>query len=598
MFPEFYDSGYVQSPIISASASPFNAASLTISFWLNIAITNLVQPATIVQYGDPTVPGSAGSRVNITWNSADLMVFDIGGGDSVTAGGSCSDGSFDCLVNTWHLWTFTYSQSGGTTTKTIWLDGAIVGVGSSSNAIAVSLNTPLLLGNQRMTWSQLPGWSSPYMYSLNMTNHLPGYLAQFNVWQRVLSSAEISAMATLGLYTNNAGLVLRYAFTEQVGTNISDSGGSGVNLYFNNVGLWFQQQPAWSGYFLQPLCLLTPTAFQLAGPPSSPNCQAVNSAFTVTVSVLDSAGAVVAAFSNGSVSLNCTAANPSVLASNVTISPSSAVFSAGVATFTVKSTAVQTLTLSVVDSGRLLLSLSSLVVTVSNVSSLSFASRVVSARQSTSQSISVFASTCGGVVPVSGPFSPTLTTSLLSTAASGHLTPSTPLTLTFNSSGWASASVSDSFNEAVTFSLQDTSGRQLSTGATLTAYWTAASASTLLIGVPYPSNGSQPTPSAFYAGSGHRGPRVRGRRSGGPRVLLRGLHHRPRDVGQRSVPPRPQPHSGQRLLHLHCEDPRPAPTECGGLRQHGPPAGRQRHCAGGGRPGQLRRLRLPPTSAE
>ena len=117
MFPEFYDSGYAQSANIPYTSSPFNAASLTISFWLNIAIVDLVQPATIVQYGDPSSSAGAGSRVNITWNSADLMVFDVGGGDAVTAGGTCSSGSFDCLVNSWHQWTFTYNYSAGLSTK-------------------------------------------------------------------------------------------------------------------------------------------------------------------------------------------------------------------------------------------------------------------------------------------------------------------------------------------------------------------------------------------------------------------------------------------------------------------------------------------------
>jgi hypothetical protein len=101
---------------------------------------------------------------------------------------------------------------------------------------------------------------------------------------------------------------------------------------------------------------------------------------------------------------------------------------------------------------------------------------------------------------VPGPFSPTLTTSLVSTAASGHLTPSTPQTLTFNSSGWATATFTDSSNEAVTFSLVDNSGRQLSVAGSLKAYWTLSSASSLLIATPYPSNGSQPAPATFYAG--------------------------------------------------------------------------------------------------
>ena len=363
----------------------------------------------------------------------------------------------------------------------------------------MQLTTPLLLGNQRMTWQYLPTWSTPYMYSINMTNHLPGYLAQFNVWQRVLSSAEIQSIATLGLYTNNAALVVRYAFAEQGGQNVSDSGGSGLNLWFNRVALFFQQQPAWSLH-LQPLCLLTPTSFAVAGPPSSPNCQAANASFTVTVSVLDSAGAVVTQFNNGSVSLNATRVNSTQLASNVSISPAAASFTAGVATFTVLSTTAQTLTLHVVDSARLLLSLSTTVISVRNLSSLTFTSTFVSAPKASAQSISAFASTCQGLVQVPGPFTPALTASLTSNAANGHLTPATPLTLSFNASGWASTSLTDSFNEAVTFSLVDTSGRGLSVTRNLTAYWTAASPSQLLIAAPYPGNGSQPTPGAFYAG--------------------------------------------------------------------------------------------------
>ena len=504
MFPQFYDSAYVQSgvQVVGAPNALFNSSALTIAFWLNMAVTGQGQAATILQFGDTTIPGRAGSHLNITWNANDLMVMDIGGGDVVTASGTCSDGSFDCLINSWHQWTFTYVASQGVTTKTIWLDGVVVGIIGSPNPLSINVSSPLVLGNQRSNWSALPGWSTPWMFSTYLNNHLPGYLAQLNVYQRQLSPAEITAIATLGLYTNNTGLVLRLTFSEQGGTNLSDTSGySNLTLYFNKVATWFQQQPAWTGAFLSPLCLLTPTAFVAQGPAASPNCQAVNSAFTLTVTVVDSGGAAVTAWTGGTVSVNITRNGTGTSAPNTTVTPSTATIVNGVASFTVLSAVAQTLMVNVIDSGRLLLRPTPTLIAISNLSSLYFQAQTApSALHGQAVAINLYAAACQGFVVAAGPFQPALTASLTSSVSGSHLSPSTPLTLTFNSSGWASASITDTLNEAVTFSVADTSGRGLSAGPSLTAYWTASSATSLLISTPYPSNGSQPAPNSFYAG--------------------------------------------------------------------------------------------------
>ena len=503
MFPEFYDSAYLQSALLPAGVGNlFNATSLSISFWLNMAVTGQGQAATILQFGDASNPGRPGSHLNISWTSGDLMVLDIGGGDAVTASGTCSDGTFDCLINTWHLWTFTYTAALGTTTKAIWLDGVQVGIIASSNVLSINTSSPLVLGNQRSSWVTPPGWSTPWMFSTNLNNHLPGYLAQLNVYQRVLSGVEITAMATLGLYTNNSALVLRLTFSEQGGTNVSDSSqASNLTLWFNKVATWFQQQPAWTGLFLSPLCLLTPTSLVVQGPPMSPNCHAVNSPFTVTVTVVDSAGAAVTAWTGGSVSINVTRNGTAYMAPNTTVSPASAAVINGVATFTVTSTTAQSLLVSVVDSGRLLLKPTSTVIAISSLSSLYFQAQTSpSALQGQALSILVYAAACQGFAVASGPFQPALTASLSASVSASHLSPSTPAALTFNSSGWAALSLTDSFNEQVVLSLADTSGRGLTAGPSLTAYWTASSATQLLISTPYPANGSQPAANSFYAG--------------------------------------------------------------------------------------------------
>ena len=495
LFPEFYDSGYAQSVAnISAASSPFNVAALTIAFWLNIAVTGAAQAATVVQYGDPAVPGAAGSHVNITWSTGDLMVFDTGAGEAAVSAGVCADATNACLVNQWHHWAFLYNYSAGTAIKSIWMNGLQVGFLKSYNPIAVSLSTPLLLGNQRASFTQQPVWSTVWMNSSGLSNHLPGYLAQFNVWQRQLTSDELTAIATLGLYTNNAALVLRYTFSEQTLATASDTGGSNLTLVFNKATQWFAHTPGWSGYFLQPLCLVTPTSMVPSGPSASPNCQAVNASFTVTVSVLDSAGALVTAFTGGSVSL------VSGGGSGVSIAPSSAAFVVGVATFTVLSTVAQTLTLNVVDSGRLLLAAGSTTISVRNASGLYFASSTASVLQNHALTVAVYAGACSGLAVASGPFVPPLTLSLRSSAPGSHLSPqTTPLPLSISNSSGASVSLSNSFNEQVTFFLQDTSGRGLQAGANLTAFWTASTATSLILGTPYPGNGSQPSAGAFYA---------------------------------------------------------------------------------------------------
>jgi hypothetical protein len=342
-FPEYYASAYMSTANITAGfGSPFNTTSFTIQFWLSNARTGY--PATLVQLGNPLLGNKApaGSRINITWTSGDSLAFDTGNNDVCT-----TTSTFTSLLNSWNLWTFSYSRANGTTTKSVYLNGVQKCVSSNTlPALSISQTTPLILGNQFINFSQSPGWSLTYYTPTNLNNPLGGYMADFRVYGRVLQQWEMTLTATTGVHANNSALLIWYSFAEQNGSLAQDRGSAQLNLSMNAISYWMQQQPVWSGFLLHPLCLWTPTTLTPAGPASSPNCQAVNTAFAVTVSVLDSAGSLVTAFVNSTASLSVTGASNS--SAFVSVSPSSASISGGVATFTVVSSAVQSITLTAV----------------------------------------------------------------------------------------------------------------------------------------------------------------------------------------------------------------------------------------------------------
>ena len=494
VFPEYYASAYLSTANITAGySSPFNTTSFSIQFWLSNARTGY--PATLVQLGNPLLgtKAPAGSRVNITWTAGDLLAFDTGNADVCT-----TTAAFTSLLNSWNLWSFTYSRVNGTTTKSIFLNGLQRCVSSNTlPALAVSQTTPLILGNQFINFSQNPGWSLTSYTPVNLNNPLAGYMADFRLYGRVLQQWEMTLTASTGVHANNSQLLIWYSFAEQNGSVAQDRGSAGLNASMNAITAWMQQQPVWSGFSLHPLCLWTPTTLTPAGPASSPNCQAVNTAFTVAVSVLDSGGSVVTAFVNATASLVVSSASNST--AFVSVTPSSANISAGVATFTVVSSAVQSITLTAVDSGLTMLTTQSTVIAVSAPTGVNFVSGVLSTAPGTNQTVTVFASACSGRVLVTGATAAGISTSLRWQSSTGGTVHSQSLSL--SSAGTASLSLSSASAAAFTFFLVDTSGRSLAMGGNQSAYWTGSLVSSVSVQPVLQLNGTQPSASAFYAGT-------------------------------------------------------------------------------------------------
>ena len=503
VFPEYYASAFLWSPPLTFSASPFSTSSFTIQFQLNIANTGAKQPHTILQYGNPASPGPLGSHVNITWSSADMMVFDTGGGDTCTN----TSLTFAADLNTWHLWTFTYVYTAANTaTKSIYRDGVQVCTASIGSQLNVVQTTPLYIGNQWISMASAVGWSMTSMTPINLNNYLPASIADFRIYSRVLSLGEMSAVRMYGVHTNNTGLVVSYAFTEQSGTVIHDSGSLGLTLQMNSIS-WYnfmQQQPQWSGYYLRPLCLYTPTTLQPSGPASSPRCQAVNTTFVVTVQVLDINSNLVSAFTGGTTSLTLTSA--SVSSSYVTISPSSAPIINGMASFNVQSRVPQVLLLTSLDSGGLQLTSAAASVTIQEVTGVYFtqtAANTASAPVSAPQTLTVYAGACGGLAVVSGAQVAAMTVRV-SWTANGVLTQTSPRNIPLNSSGYGTATfslLSSSAPASVLFSLTDLWSGAYQLGSPVTLYWTSSSVQQLSLQPPAAYQSQQPSSSSFYAGT-------------------------------------------------------------------------------------------------
>ena len=502
VFPEYYASAYMYSPAIPANASsPFYNPTngLTIQFWLNIARTGQSQAAAIMVFGAVTFPSTAGSRINITWNSADQMVFDIGGSDSCA-----SLLSYASLRNVWNLWTFTYSNSSGATTRYIYLNGTQVCFINSPNTIKVSASSHLFLGNQPLNASATPGWNQNSMTPINLVNALPGYLADFRVYQRVLTTSEMILTASTGVHLNNSNLALSYQFKEQSSIFAYDSSGSTYNLTLEmNAVSWYnfmQQQPQWSGYYLQPLCLYSPTTLQVSGPTSSPTCQATNSPFIVSVSVLDQGGNVVTSYNGVQVSLILSAASSG--ATYVSISPNSATFVNGVASFTVSSSVAQTITLASVDSGNLKLLPTNSTIAIQPLSGVYFNNTqfTSSALAGTGQAVTVYAGACSGGAVAMGSAASGVTVELAWTSSTA-LNYSSPRTITLTSSGYGFLWIQSSTAASAVFSFVDLWNGAKQLGSSVTMTWTGSTIAAVVFKAPYAASGQQPSASTFYTGS-------------------------------------------------------------------------------------------------
>ena len=506
VFPEYYASAFMRSmsTVPATSASPFyNPTALTIQFWLNVARTGQSQAATIMLFGSLALPSTAGSRINITWNNADQMVFDIGGSDSCV-----TSQSYASQKNVWNLWTFTYSNTGGSsTTRYIYLNGTQVCTLISPNPIAVSVASQLWLGNQPLSASSTPGWNQQSMTAINLVNPLPAYLADFRVYRRILSTSEMTQIAATGVHLNNANLALSYQFGEQSGTFAYDTSGSVYNLTLQmNAISWYnfmQQQPQWSGYYLQPLCLYSPSTLQVSGPSQSPTCQAANSSFVVTVSVLDAGGAVMTSYTGSGVTVSLLLSTASQSNSAVSISPAQAAFVNGVASFTVNSTVVQSITLTSVDSGFLQLQASSSTIAIQAASGVYFNNSQFnsSALAGNVQAVTAYLGACAGAAVAQGSAATGLAVKL-AWSSSTALSLSSPRSITLSSSGYGSLVLSSTTPVSAVFSLVDlwSGAKQLGSNVTLT--WTGSSVAALAFQTPYAAiAGQQPSVSTFYAGS-------------------------------------------------------------------------------------------------
>ena len=499
-FPSWYQTAYLTSAnTIPFVGSPFAASAWTIQFFLyNSRSWDKQRASSILQYGNGT---TASTRLNITWDSGDHLVFDLGGTNVCTTGST-----YGALVNAWHHWAFTYSFA-GTGTLNIFLDGVQVCVKSSVTPalnVTTAFATPLVLGNQVINVSQgTPSFYAVGMSPVNLNNPLGGYMADFRMYSRVLSATELTAISTTGVHANNSGLTLWYQFNEGSGSTVGDQGSAGIDLNMNTVGgyqTWGQQRPQWTPSYLAPLCLFTPTALQPSGPSNSPNCQAANSTFVVTVNALDTNGNLVSAYNGGMVSLTLQSAT---YTSAVTITPNSAALVNGKATFYVTSTKAQYITLLGYDASPNTDALSSSTsrIQIMAAQGVYFANTTLPAYQpvNTPYNLTVFAGTCGGVVLAPGAQSPAWAVTLnhnstLLSTASGS-------TLNVGSNGYASVQLTGSMTERVQFTLVNATSAVVLMGGPLTAYWTSSTVAQLLVSLPYLVNDTQPAAGSYYADS-------------------------------------------------------------------------------------------------
>ena len=497
-FPAWYQTAYLSSSTLTFTGSPFAQKQWTLQFFLyNSRSWDYQRASTIVQYG--STANTAGAHINITWDSSDHMVLDLGGSITCTTGST-----YASLINSWHHWAFTYSYSNGTSLN-IFLDGLQVCVKTfAGGALNVTLATPLILGNQWINWSvPTVQYYQLGMSPIGLNNPLGGYMADVRVYSRLLTAAELTTISTTGVHANNSGLLMWYQFNEGSGTLVNDQGSANIALTMNTVGgsgTIGQQQPQWTPSYLAPLCLYTPATLQPAGPPASPNCQAVNNTFVVTVNVLDTANNLVQAYNGGTVAL---ALQSATYSSAVSITPSTAAVVNGRATFYVTSTKAQNITLVGYDASSLTDGLASVtsVIQIMSAQGVYFANTTVPAYSlvNTAYNLTVFAGTCGGLAIAPGSHTPAWVVQLKH--GSTHLSSPSGTTLTIGSSGYASLLLTDSLAEQVQFSLVNATTANVLVGGPLTAYWTSATVSQLLVTLPYLVNDTQPAAGTYYADS-------------------------------------------------------------------------------------------------
>ncbi|MBT8588494.1 hypothetical protein G6675_09415, partial [Polynucleobacter paneuropaeus] len=200
---------------ISNTIFPTGSSSYTLSAWIDPVSLGTNG---IIGWG----PWGQGSKVNALRLCGACIVNYWWGNDLAASAPTLSSG-----LGQWHLVTVTYNQS--TSLNQIYLDGALIGSRTGNMNVQPATNARIA--------------------STNGGEYFNGSISGVGVWNRALSSAEITSMLTAAPSMSSTGLVAYYNFSEGSGTtltNVATGATSGNGTLVNNP-TWSRSGPPVTG---------------------------------------------------------------------------------------------------------------------------------------------------------------------------------------------------------------------------------------------------------------------------------------------------------------------------------------------------------------
>ena len=377
-------------------------------------------------------------------------------------------------VNEWHHWLVSCAWSGTSWTRSLYLDGALL---SSDSGLTQSLAGA----------SNAMRIAMRYSSSTAGQDFFAGQVDEVRLYRTVAFTATQAASAANNIFTAQTGLwgwlpfttpanALFFSNTAAPTTTADASGVQPAASFFPATLGSAPGMPMWSNSAVNPICLPAATKVTISGSA----CGGVNSLYTFTVAAVDANGDVVTEFAGGSISVSYgTATNVAWSGMGSTANPASAAFVNGYATFSLVSSAAQSITLSTSDTVPVFAStpVSSMSVSFSNSRRFVFQT-INPVRSGSAATVSVgLAAACGSSL-VFG-VTTTVTVASTSTGLSGLGV------LTIDSStGLGSLPITSFTARTVTLTLVDSASTGYSVSSTTTATWAGSAVSFTLYPTP------------------------------------------------------------------------------------------------------------------